>query len=100
MAEPQHLDIRLTARLGKVRPGDTRSCVQLPQAAEVFETRGLVKVEGTVDRQRPGSTMVIPATGARSKAGSSSAASCSPMVRSTRRSGRRTPCSMRASIPG
>ncbi|QEA27872.1 DUF1905 domain-containing protein [Microbacterium sp. CBA3102] len=43
------LDITFTATLGKVREGDTWTCVQLDGSATIFGTRGLVKVVGTVN---------------------------------------------------
>ena len=43
------IDVRFEATLGKAKPGDTWTCVQLQGSAEVFDTPGLVKVAGTVD---------------------------------------------------
>ncbi len=42
--KPGRLNIAFTARLGRIRPSDTWICVQLPRSAEIFDTRGLVKV--------------------------------------------------------
>ena len=47
--QTEPLDISFTATLGKVREGDTWTCVQLADSATISGTRGLVKVAGTVD---------------------------------------------------
>jgi len=49
MTRATPLDISFTSALGKVREGDTWTCAQLPDSATIFNTHGLVKVEGTMD---------------------------------------------------
>ena len=49
MAANQQLDVHFEAVLGKVRPTDTWTCVQLPESATVLGTRARVKVAGPID---------------------------------------------------
>ena len=85
----------------QVRAAEVEACRHDPRLA-TSSSRGPTRSRSIPVKtgQRAGSTMVMPATVARSKWGSSAAASSSPTVRSIKRCGWRMPCSMSVSMAG